>query len=86
MLSKGTRQSPVYPMIVKLVVLSNAVSFFGKELGKRWWHQDPVVHLRTALTISAAKNEAFMESALRYIEETIICAEILRLSPKCMAP
>lgn len=29
----GARQSPVYIMVVKLVVLSNAVSFFGKDLG-----------------------------------------------------
>jgi cytochrome P450 len=62
---KGVTQSPVYVMIVKLVVLSNAVSFFGKDL---------------------AKNEAFMESALTYIEETFICAEILRLLPKFMSP
>lgn len=30
----GVKQSPVYIMITKLVVLSNAVSFFGKDLGK----------------------------------------------------
>lgn len=30
----GVKQSPVYTMITKLVVLSNAVSFFGKDLGK----------------------------------------------------
>ncbi|KAL6238695.1 cytochrome P450 [Aspergillus navahoensis] len=41
---------------VRVVVLANAVSFFGEELG---------VHA----------------SALRYIEETVICAEILRLMP-----
>jgi len=29
----GKRQSDVYHMTVKLVVLSNAVSFFGKDLG-----------------------------------------------------
>ncbi len=29
----GIKQSPVYTMVVKLVVLSNAVSFFGKDLG-----------------------------------------------------
>lgn len=29
----GVTHSPVYPMIVNLVVLSNAVSFFGKDLG-----------------------------------------------------
>ncbi|KAF3060320.1 Ent-kaurene oxidase [Daldinia childiae] len=52
-------------MVVKLVVLSNAVSFFGKDL---------------------AKNESFMESALAYIEETLICAEIVRLVPRLLAP
>ncbi|KAK4185240.1 Ent-kaurene oxidase [Podospora australis] len=62
---KGVKQSPVYTMIVKLVVLSNAVSFFGKDL---------------------AKNEQFMESALAYIEETLIGAEIVRLLPKFMSP
>lgn len=31
----GRRYSPVYPMMVNLVVLCNAVSFFGKELGNR---------------------------------------------------
>jgi hypothetical protein len=61
----GVTQSPVYPMIIKLVVLSNAVSFFGKEL---------------------AKNEDFMISALQYIEQTLICAEIIRLVPTWMAP
>ncbi|KAI2618907.1 cytochrome P450 [Hypoxylon sp. NC1633] len=61
----GVKQTPVYSSIVKLVVLSNAVSFFGKEL---------------------AKNEGFMISALEYIEETLICAEIVRLLPKPLVP
>ncbi|KAI9155657.1 Ent-kaurene oxidase [Paramyrothecium foliicola] len=61
----GVKQSPVYPMIIKLVVLSNAVSFFGEGL---------------------AKNEKFMESALDYIEQTLMCAEVIRLVPKWMAP
>ncbi|KAK7710088.1 hypothetical protein SLS63_013054 [Diaporthe eres] len=51
-------------MIVKLVVLSNAVSFFGKDL---------------------AKNEQFMKSALDYVEETLICAEIVKLLPTSLA-
>ncbi|KAI0581515.1 hypothetical protein TUN199_06639 [Pyrenophora tritici-repentis] len=61
----GKKQSDVYYMTVKLVVLSNAVSFFGKDL---------------------AKDEQFMTSALAYIEETLICAEIVRLLPKFMTP
>ncbi|KAF2031754.1 cytochrome P450 [Setomelanomma holmii] len=61
----GNIHSPVYHMIVKLVVLSNAVSFFGKDL---------------------AKDEGFMVSALAYIEETLLCAEIVRLLPSFMAP
>ncbi|KAK6212824.1 hypothetical protein LQW54_004913 [Pestalotiopsis sp. IQ-011] len=61
----GTRLSPVYPMIVKLVVLGNAVSFFGKSL---------------------SDNQKFMESALAYVEETLLCAEVVRLSPQWMAP
>ncbi|KAI1132438.1 cytochrome P450 [Nemania abortiva] len=61
----GRKHSPVYPVIVKLVVLSNAVSFFGKDL---------------------AKNDQFLVSALAYIEETLMCAEIVRLLPKAAAP
>ncbi|KAI1778213.1 cytochrome P450 [Hypoxylon cercidicola] len=61
----GKAQSPVYRMIVKLVVLSNAVSFFGKDL---------------------AKDGQFMVSALAYIEETLLCAEVVRLIPRFMAP
>ncbi|KAF2832236.1 cytochrome P450 [Ophiobolus disseminans] len=61
----GKVYSPVYHMIVKLVVLSNAVSFFGQDL---------------------AKDEGFMVSALAYIEETLLCAEVVRLLPKFMAP
>ncbi|KAL5121805.1 hypothetical protein ACEQ8H_000020 [Pleosporales sp. CAS-2024a] len=61
----GKTHSPVYHMIVKLVVLSNAVSFFGHEL---------------------AKDEGFIISALAYIEETLVCAEIVRLLPNFMAP
>ncbi|KAI1822652.1 cytochrome P450 [Xylaria intraflava] len=60
----GQKHSQLYPMIIKLVVLSNAVSFFGKDL---------------------AKSEQFMSSALAYIEETLICAEIIRLVPKKIA-
>lgn len=37
----GKTHSPVYHMIVKLVVLSNAVSFFGKDLGELW--HNPVI-------------------------------------------
>lgn len=52
-------------MITKLVVLSNAVSFFGKDL---------------------AKDEQFMISALAYIEETLLCAEAVRLLPGFLTP
>ncbi|EUC33179.1 hypothetical protein COCCADRAFT_96747 [Bipolaris zeicola 26-R-13] len=61
----GKRHSDVYHMTVKLVVLSNAVSFFGKDL---------------------AKDEQFMVSALQYIEETLVCAEIVRLLPSFLSP
>ncbi|KAH8688014.1 cytochrome P450 [Tricladium varicosporioides] len=64
-IENGSRLSPVYPLVVKLVVLSNALSFFGEDL---------------------TKNEQFMESALAYIEETLICAEIVRLIPKFLVP
>jgi hypothetical protein len=33
-----------------------------------------------------AKDEGFMISALAYIEETLLCAEVVRLLPKFMAP
>ncbi|OOF97840.1 hypothetical protein ASPCADRAFT_128031 [Aspergillus carbonarius ITEM 5010] len=33
-----------------------------------------------------ATHEAFMASALSYIEETLICAELLRLSPTLLGP
>ena len=33
--SLGARHTPVYPTVVKLVVMSNALSFFGKDLGKQ---------------------------------------------------
>lgn len=61
----GATHSPVYPMIVKLTVLTNALAFFGKDL---------------------AKNEAFMVSALAYIEDTLMCAELVRLLPRFMVP
>ena len=30
----GLRHSPVYPMIVRLTVITNALAFFGKDLGE----------------------------------------------------
>lgn len=33
-----------------------------------------------------AKNDAFMTSALKYVEETLVCAEIVRLVPRFIAP
>ncbi|POS73986.1 ent-kaurene oxidase [Diaporthe helianthi] len=64
-LKTGQRHSQVYPMSIKLVALTNAVSFFGEEM---------------------AKNEQFMESALNYVEATLICAEIIKLLPRFLAP
>ncbi|KAI1207930.1 cytochrome P450 [Annulohypoxylon truncatum] len=61
----GSFKIPIYPSIVQLVVLSNALSFFGKE---------------------HANNKYFMESALMYIEETIMCAEIVKLLPGFLSP
>lgn len=77
-------------MIVKLVVLSNAVSFFGKDLGManpyHMAHPARLIPVSMLTIIMTAKNEAFMESALTYIEETFVCAEIVRLLPKFMSP
>ncbi|KAI0409850.1 cytochrome P450 [Xylaria palmicola] len=61
----GERTASIYPIIVQLVVSSNAVSFFGRDL---------------------ARNHKFMESALSYVEEVLITAEIIRLIPKSVAP
>jgi hypothetical protein len=33
-LHTGLRQSPLFSMVTKLVVVSNVTSFFGEELGK----------------------------------------------------
>ncbi|EAQ83430.1 hypothetical protein CHGG_09834 [Chaetomium globosum CBS 148.51] len=86
----GVTQSPVYVMNVKLVVLSNAVSFFGKDLGManpyHMAHPTRLIPVTMLTIIMTAKNEAFMESALTYIEETFVCAEIVRLLPKFMSP
>jgi len=82
----GWKQVPVYPTVLKLVSLSNAVSFFGKDLGE---------YLSTSLhrpcgqhrevpdqPFPSAKDEQFMETALKFVEQSVICAEILRLVPK----
>ncbi|OTA90309.1 hypothetical protein M434DRAFT_390630, partial [Hypoxylon sp. CO27-5] len=63
-IQNGSRVSAIYPMIVNIVVLANAVSFFGKDIG----------------------TYTFIVSALAYIEETLICAEIVRLTPKFLSP
>ncbi|KAI1306229.1 cytochrome P450 [Xylaria venustula] len=51
---KGTHTFAVYPIIVKLVILSN--------------------------------NGVFMEAARMYVEETLVCAEMVKLVPKFMSP
>ncbi|KAI0870674.1 cytochrome P450 [Hypoxylon argillaceum] len=61
----GNRHFPVYPNIVKIVVLCNSRSFFGQEL---------------------CKNDSFMLAARNYVEETLICAELVKLMPKSLAP
>lgn len=80
--SLGVRLSPVYPMIVNTVVLSNAVSFFGRDIGL----PSCVVLLIQSTYHLTAKNQKFMTSALTYIEETLICAEIVRLLPRFLSP
>uniref|UniRef100_A0A0B7KLU2 Cytochrome P450 n=2 Tax=Bionectria ochroleuca TaxID=29856 RepID=A0A0B7KLU2_BIOOC len=80
----GTKQYPVYPAVVKLVVLSNAVSFFDKHLGMAL---PPMIQIQMQeLTIYPAKNDGFMVSAWEFIEETVICAEIIRVLPKFIRP
>lgn len=76
----------MYPMVLKLVVLANAVSFFGKEVGKSWPSTLDPMQLETYGSYNAAKDEAFMKSALDHIEQTLLCAEIVRLLPKWLAP
>lgn len=73
-------------MVLKLVVLCNGVSFFGDDLG-----DDPVpleLHSLALLmpSLVTGKNEPFMLAARHYIEETLICAEIVKLMPGLMAP
>ncbi|KAI0893525.1 cytochrome P450 [Annulohypoxylon nitens] len=57
----GSTHCKIYPVIVDMVVVSNAVSFFGADL-------------------------VFLARAKDYIEETLICAEIVRLVPKFLSP
>lgn len=57
------------------------MSFFGKDLGKSLL----INYVNTSL-YSVAKDEEFMVSALAYIEETLICAEIVRLLPSFLSP
>lgn len=83
----GARHTPVFPTIVKLVVLANAVSFFGKDIGESSPGSIRLQkHGYCRLTEQPAKDERFMTSALAYVEETLICAEIVRLVPKFLAP
>jgi hypothetical protein len=42
-MNAGTKQYSVYPAVVKLGVLSNAVSFFGKDLGMAL---PPMIHIQ----------------------------------------
>lgn len=77
----GTSVLPIYSMIVKLVVLANSLSFFGNELGKQAYHVTSA-----PLILFIAHNEKFMASALSYVEETFIIAEIVRLLPDWLQP
>ena len=38
------------------------------------------------LTRLAAQNETFVEKTLEYVEQLIICAEIIRAAPTFLAP
>ncbi|MCJ1356768.1 MAG: hypothetical protein MMC33_006764 [Icmadophila ericetorum] len=61
----GAAHSPIYPMMMDIVVLLNAYSLFGKDL---------------------ASNEQWKASALAYVEETLLNAEVVKLMPKFLAP
>ncbi|KAH7311269.1 cytochrome P450 [Stachybotrys elegans] len=61
---EGAVHAPIYPMVVKLVVLLNARSLFGEDL---------------------IKDPKFMTSALGFVEETLVNAEIVKLLPSPLA-
>jgi hypothetical protein len=74
--------TPVYPTILSLVVLSNAVSS-----GASWARIHQVSDSTSDLLIEPlAKYDEFMHAGLSYVEETLICAEIVRLTPNFLAP
>jgi len=79
----GNKSTKLYPNIVKIVVFANAFSFFGPELGNQISH---VLNMSFGLNSSTATDERFMKYALAYIEETLICAEIVRLVPRFLVP
>ena len=70
-------------MIVGLTVQTNALAFFGKDLGKR-----SLLGLSSKIVKAnpkvSARNEAFLHSALKFIEDTLRTAETVRLLPKFM--
>jgi len=40
----------------------------------------------SANKVDTAKNEEFVEKTLDYVEQLVVCAEILRASPTWLAP
>lgn len=76
-------------MMMDLVVLLNARSLFGEDLST--FFRLPLKlsepqKLPTDFDALLVKDPQFMKSALGYVEETLLNAEIVKLLPKCMAP
>lgn len=79
----GTKHAAIYPMMMNMVVLLNARSLFGEDLSM----SSSMSYRRTySDEVGAVKDEKFMKSALGYVEETLLNAELVKLLPKCMAP
>ena len=74
---------PLYSMVKDAVVYSNALSFFGPQLGT-------ALILEPALDNTAyheiAQDRVFLKAATDFIESTLLVAEIMRLLPEAIAP
>lgn len=60
-------------------------------LWRKTFHIDSILlrfsNFKTGVTyIYKGTNEEFITSALSYVEETLLCAEIVKLLPKRLAP
>lgn len=73
--------SPVLPMLEKVVTKANCVMFFGTQLCA--YDTPPICSNHSDF---AACNPEFLKAALQYTKHVFITAEIMRLTPKLLAP